>query len=534
MNDDDVLKLYKAGLEELDYNNCMKAVGILYFKNESDNENAEFTEIEINFSQGNYEYVTYLAENFRDKGKRNIDIDEYYYVSLALCNRFPKLRRELRKTKKSPISDYCAHYLIYLFLHNKERINESIGAQKHENSSFRRRYLELVIKDLINLYEMQNELIEVYQNDAEKINEGYLLIDEKIKMISISSPFVNNIKECIKSRILFNPIDIYNLFRQSFKSKGINEKGESLDITQLRDILFMLDLLRRLKLYNVLLEQFNLVEELIFNCIKKQNKTAATYIKELYNELKNYELFYKDELDMELVGDVIKKCEVILNKNFPELLIDSFEKYNNSQIYSKLSDKSKPMYRAAEWQYQAVLSDINYGFRDAGMLCLSYIRLLELEMNSRMLPFIWDNYEVIKDEYNKIKPVDTDSKKKQKSFNYKWGVIEHLKPNSKGKGLTAGEWGVFLNTLSMKTIKTEEEKLYESIVHILGETILNEKGVSALKNGEFAKIFDQETIVEKYRNPPAHTRYVTLDVSLECKQYVERKLLFMEGLFNQV
>lgn len=113
--------------------------------------------------------------------------------------------------------------------------------------------------------------------------------------------------------------------------------------------------------------------------------------------------------------------------------------------------------------------------------------------------------------------------------------MESINPNSNKKekfGLTAGEWGNFLNCLYKEHSKNSNDDIYIAIMDVLKEYILNENGIEAINNGEFAKIFDQDTIIKRYRNPPAHTRYVTLDVARECKQYVENKLLFLEGLFK--
>ena len=34
---------------------------------------------------------------------------------------------------------------------------------------------------------------------------------------------------------------------------------------------------------------------------------------------------------------------------------------------------------------------------------------------------------------------------------------------------------------------------------------------------------------EKYRNPPAHTRYVGINTALECKSFVESNLIYLNS-----
>lgn len=36
-------------------------------------------------------------------------------------------------------------------------------------------------------------------------------------------------------------------------------------------------------------------------------------------------------------------------------------------------------------------------------------------------------------------------------------------------------------------------------------------------------------IRDKYRNPPAHTRYVRLETALECRDFVEKNVFVLSG-----
>jgi hypothetical protein len=52
---------------------------------------------------------------------------------------------------------------------------------------------------------------------------------------------------------------------------------------------------------------------------------------------------------------------------------------------------------------------------------------------------------------------------------------------------------------------------------------LSPAGVDALKSGELARLLDPSAL-DKFRNPPAHSRYVDLATARECKSYVQRAL----------
>ena len=53
-----------------------------------------------------------------------------------------------------------------------------------------------------------------------------------------------------------------------------------------------------------------------------------------------------------------------------------------------------------------------------------------------------------------------------------------------------------------------------------------------MTSGRIADMFDQSTIVEKYRNPPAHTKYVTVSVASECRSYVETCIVELAGYYK--
>jgi hypothetical protein len=53
--------------------------------------------------------------------------------------------------------------------------------------------------------------------------------------------------------------------------------------------------------------------------------------------------------------------------------------------------------------------------------------------------------------------------------------------------------------------------------------LLTTAGAEAFKSGKLALLVDSAAR-DKFRNPPAHSRYVALSVARECKVYVEKAL----------
>ena len=72
-----------------------------------------------------------------------------------------------------------------------------------------------------------------------------------------------------------------------------------------------------------------------------------------------------------------------------------------------------------------------------------------------------------------------------------------------------------------KKEKIKREALYIKLHWILQSEVFNEKGMAALNSGRIESFFNPN-IVERFRKPPAHTRYVMVSIANKCKDYVEK------------
>ena len=523
MEDHKVHELYLRYLQnDMDYLRTMKIAGILEEKNDPE---AEYVEAEALFLNQQYEKCIQFCESKRTSS--SYDINEFHIASLLLLGRYPQVRTELKQllnaTQEHPLGDYCIGY-VQSFLELKgERVlpnkRDRIPAIKREDSFFKREYYSFAVKELMSIYEEQQDLSEVYDsNPNERVvmdaitSSNYDFI-KRVNFIHIESETKSLILEDLQKGKMVDPMHIHEFLLEGF------------DMKQLRDIINLIDVERRLRLFDELDSTITTHGGTLFDSIKQFNKTVAMYLIEVSLAIQ------ADGVDLSASGsEILSKCRKEIGKVFPELL--EYEKTNieNSRISKYLSERSKVMLKAAIWQNTAVCSDTSYGFRDAGMYCLSYIRLLELEMNEHIIPHLRIHREELMRLYKNLDPAESVStiesknkwkklKRKIDSFQMVWGNIKTLcKENP--KGLTAGQWQQFFKIFSEATEDRKEKELYKTLYESMKE-VFNEKGMNALQSGRLTTLFDQDEVIEKYRNPPAHTRYVTVKIANECKEHVE-------------
>ena len=82
------------------------------------------------------------------------------------------------------------------------------------------------------------------------------------------------------------------------------------------------------------------------------------------------------------------------------------------------------------------------------------------------------------------------------------------------------ELGPMENFLKKIEKSEGEDETVESLLRSVICKILTEEGETALKTGELSGLIGGEKRA-KYRNPPAHTRFLSLSVAKECKEYVD-------------
>ena len=502
MNYLDVHQLYVQGLQELNFDQCMKAVGIL---NEKKEPVALWLEAEVLYLRGEYENCLYTIGNNRTAD--SFELNEYYLACLLMLGRYRELRREIRDCRKLHISWQCGGFIEAMMRKQNEKLPYQIDTYNYSQTPFQRIHLQFVVQELIDVYELQADYLQLASIGSINPNSGFGPdLQKRLSTINIQDDYISAIRNAVETATPIDPILILDFFKKYFSS-ALNDESIDGRKGQLRDILNLLDLERRLGLYSELKKSFQEYKDSFVYSIYKGNRITAGHLKEILFDLESKfnKLKYSDLIDF---------IRGLLDTHFPEMLREEERLEKESRVYQVLHDQTKPMYKAAVWQYNMVSLDMNYGYRDAGMYCLSYVRLLECEMNQRVFPILEKNYDEIK-----AKSVSLSSSKKNR-----WNINRFNPDKASEERLTAGQWNSFFTEFNKKNMEEtfkQSQEYGDMMVRIFKQEVFNDLGYDNLVSGRIAEIFDQTTIINRYRNPPAHTKYVTVSIANECRRYVE-------------
>jgi hypothetical protein len=193
----------------------------------------------------------------------------------------------------------------------------------------------------------------------------------------------------------------------------------------------------------------------------------------------------------------------------------------NDRLEQDLSPMARLIWRSANWDLnQASKEDLLW--KDAGMISLGFFRIIELEFNSRvMLPVLQNvNIDDLEASLAGLKSADANRATKDAVAFWERMLPQIRRGKMEPKGLELGA----LEFLLAKIAKpTGPDVALKSPIHAEIVRRLTQVGVDAFQSGALARLLDT-TAREKFRNPPAHSRYVALPVARKCKQHVEEVL----------
>jgi hypothetical protein len=190
-----------------------------------------------------------------------------------------------------------------------------------------------------------------------------------------------------------------------------------------------------------------------------------------------------------------------------------------SELYriKNLSFRGKLAFEAAEVGYQSIM---NKEWIDSGNISLAYFKILEIEFNNRFIKPLFQNInhnDLRKNLENEkgltgnfIRSIDT--------------IIKNLEKNN--YTLTSGQIFYFLTNI----LENNQTNFSKYFIHKI-EEILTDLGLVELHNGELFNMFNDK-FREKYRNPPAHTLYLSKDQALEARQFVIKNLNYLSDKFK--
>jgi hypothetical protein len=190
-----------------------------------------------------------------------------------------------------------------------------------------------------------------------------------------------------------------------------------------------------------------------------------------------------------------------------------------SMIERQLSPMGRLALRSANWDLARAEED-SHLWRDAGMISLGFFRILELEFNERLILPAMQTLDM--DAFEKrLGGLEVDQSQKSKAVEF-WKKMKPplLRAKNQGKGLELGALELLLRKVAQ--IDDVDRDLKE-MLHSGLSAYLSAGGVEALRSRRLADLVD-ESARERFRNPPAHSRYVDLATAKDCKRYVDASL----------
>jgi len=290
--------------------------------------------------------------------------------------------------------------------------------------------------------------------------------------------------------------------------------------------------LKQMEFFFVLIKDF--FEEVIKNDLEHE------FADKKFNKLVLYA--YIEESARDCLDEKIK--EFVEQHYDPNEYTD---KIRVARLKKDLSKKSQIAFDAAEEQYE-LSKTANWGWKDAGMISLAYYRIVELEINERLLnPIITENKELIidgnsskiKELYDKsIENLKNEKTKSGESYKSLWSqniktITDQINQNENIKkpentkdihSLDLGNLHYLFDALDNKD-KFPEEKdelsgyLKDKIKGFLKKPQELDKLIKHLNT---TLLLDENR--KKYRNPPAHTTYLPYEMACECREYVIENL----------
>jgi hypothetical protein len=164
--------------------------------------------------------------------------------------------------------------------------------------------------------------------------------------------------------------------------------------------------------------------------------------------------------------------------------------------------------------------DENRCWLDAGLLSLGFFRILELELNRRLIaPAILSI-----DESALAKAVSELDEKVKKNWQV---VIRGITDVRSGRlnGLELGPLEILLNRL--RRLGEACDQQLRATLRTAMNSHLSEEGRQALDRGGFGDLIGL-TQRERFRNPAAHTRHVSLHQARDCREHVEEALISLD------
>ena len=186
----------------------------------------------------------------------------------------------------------------------------------------------------------------------------------------------------------------------------------------------------------------------------------------------------------------------------------------------RLSKNAAIALESAETLY-ALSESVDWGWKDAGMLSLAYFRIIEVEFNQKLiLPVVKIiGMDHIRSDYEAVCNSLTGEDKK--IYKNNWGrIISTLEKIDDGTanvdGLMLGEMDYFFRNIESNIIV--HDLLAQNMKNAIETLLINGTNIDDFISFVETNVLNDD-IRNKYRNPPAHTKYLPYKTACECRDY---------------
>jgi len=370
------------------YDEAMQVVGKMKLNNNT--SRARYCELLIYYEQGKYEKIRQMLRNRR---LDDIHVRELYICSLLELQLYEEFITEYKSL--GVVSQYCVAYMGATIVSQGidiKTIKElgNLNSLVEYPTFFERRYKWFVANTIAEIYLINEEKLQMIEAGMDEEDILYMrnLLNLKFESIRIIDSFRDEIKELVEAdkhieieKVLWFPI-VY-----CCKKKPSGEISVIQSFDSLYDIVHYLELCRKINYDYVELDGLVEYGKKLFDAIRKGNAYVIDLMKKIYIDVSIYKRYEIND-QKTTIADVIYSE---LKKYAPYVLDEIKDHSQDKKIISLLSDKGKFAYKAALWQFEKSMNS-SYGTTDAGMLCLSYMRILELEINERLITKFSLNY----------------------------------------------------------------------------------------------------------------------------------------------
>ncbi len=512
-----------TALKKNQLNKAAKILMAYQFKSDENSDKILILNGYENFMNGNYPDAIKELDKIK---LGNIDYNPSVWLRMEILSLIGKTEDFISLIDKSNVGFFDYWHLRYcqmeLLLNNCDA-NLSIEDFKHEMSEINSIFDKPIdsncysYKVLNLIFSVCDELIGIYDD----INT-YKTVNTEI----IESVKLNN-----RIHFLENILSIYSEdFEKISENNSLNERKEKL-------ISLCTDIFNNNCAYKIEedTEFFYLKEYILFlfRCHESSLAclTVTTYlsvIEDGFNKNNQNVIEIITSYCMQKLLD--NQNDSLCDKYLPLITNDSFlTKINTEKVYNCLSEKGRLAFASAEWQFSKSQEE-DYGWKDAGMLSLAFFRIIEVELNNKISYPLLNSLgiELIESLYNEsiIKLENT------KKYEEKWNILINSYRKSYKKGESEFMLGELLRLFrNIGSDYDENDELAKILKLKLSTVVLNESGIKAFNKKFFENSINCKTR-EKFRNPPAHTRYLSYSVACECREFVIKFILDLNTYLN--